>query len=53
MTSVRKSDIIWVSESYLDSLFSYNSENINRRSDKLVWDGDPRNTKSGVCAYFR
>ena len=52
--SVNKFDIICVSESYLDSTFSPDSEDINIKGYKLVRADNPNNIKrGGVCTYFR
>ena len=47
-------DIICASESYLDSTFSSDNEDINMKGYKLVRADHTNNTKKGgVCAYFR
>ena len=52
--SINKFDIICVSESYLDSTFSSDSEYINIKGYKLVRADNYNNIKrGGVCAYFR
>ena len=45
---------IYVSESYLDSTFSPDNEEINIKGYKVVRTDHPNNIKrGGVCAYFR
>ena len=52
--TINKFDIICVSESYLDSTFSSDSEDINIKGYKLVRANHPNNTKrGGVCVNFR
>ena len=52
--TINKFDIICVSESYLDSTFSSDNEDINIKGYKLVRADHPNNMKrGGVCAYFR
>ena len=49
--SINKFDIICVSESYLDSTFPSDSEDINIKGYKLVRADNPNNIKrGGVCA---
>ena len=51
--TINKLDIIRVSESYLDSTFSSDNENINIKSCKFFRGDHPNNTKNGsVCAYL-
>ena len=52
-SKINKFGIICVSESYLDSTFSSDSEDINIKGYKLVRANHPINTKRvGVCSYF-
>ena len=52
--TINKFDIIWVSESSLDSTISSDNEDINIKGYKLVKADYPNNTKKGgVWAYFR
>ena len=52
--TINKFDIICVSESYLDSTFSSDNEDINTIGYKLVRADHPNNIKrGGVCAYVR
>ena len=52
--SINRLDIICVFESYLDSTFSSDSEDINIKGYKLVRADNLNNIKrGGVCAYFR
>ena len=52
--TINKFDIICVSESYLDSTFSSDNEDINTKGYKLVRADHPNNIKrGGVCAYVR
>ena len=52
--TINKFDIICVSESYLDSMFSFDNEDINIKGFKLVRADHPNNIKRGdVCAYVR
>ena len=54
LNPINEFDIICVSESYLDSEFSYDNEDINIKGYKLVRANHPNNIKrGGVCAYFR
>ena len=53
INSINKFDIICVSESYLDSTFSSDNEDINIKGCKLVRADNPNNIKrGGVYAYF-
>ena len=52
--TVNKFEIICVCESYLDSTFSSDNEDINIKGFKLVRADHPNNIKrGGVCAYVR
>ena len=52
--TINKFDISCVSESYLDSTFSSDNEDINIKGYKLVRADHPNNIKrGGVCAYVR
>ena len=52
--TINKFDIICVSESYLDSTFSSDNEDIDIKGYKLVRADHPNNIKrGGACAYFR
>ena len=52
--TTNKFDIICVSESYLDSAFSSDNEDINIKRFKLVRTDRPNNIKrGGVCAYVK
>ena len=54
LNTINKLDIICVSESYLDSTFSSDNEDINIKGFKLVRVDHPNNIKrGGVCAYAR
>ena len=46
---INKFDIICVSEFYLDSTFSSDSEDINIKGYKLVRADNPNNIKKGWC----
>ena len=52
--TINKFYIICVSESYLDSTFSSDNEDINIKGYKLVRADHPNHIiRGGVCAYFR
>ena len=52
--TINKFDIICVSESYLDSTFLSDNEDINIKGFKLVRANHPNNIKrGGACAYVR
>ena len=52
--TINKFDIICVSESYLDSAFSSDNEELNIKGYKFVRADNPNKIKrAGICAYFR
>lgn len=52
--TVNKFEMICISESYLDSSISPDSEQLNIESHKLIGNNHPGNVRTrGVCAYFR
>ena len=53
--TVNKFDMIYISELYLDSSISPDSQQLNIKNYKLVWNDNPGNVRrAGVClcVYF-
>ena len=52
--TIHNFDILFISETYLDSFVSVGDTSLSHPSYNLVWFDDPNNVKrSGACLYYK